>query len=132
MSAINLTTAMDGLGTAAATWTTTGWNVYTWPVDAVTVPCVLVDFPSSIDLMTTMQRGGDHVLFPIYVLVGLTTGKDARDALSAAISGSSDLVAALEATTGFGDVDIASAEIAQVAVAGVTYIGLKLIADVLT
>lgn len=130
MGVLNLTATMDGLA-ASITASTLVPNVYAWPVESVTVPCALIDYPSEIELGTTMQRGADHVVLPIYYLVGVTGTKDARDALSAAMTGAGDLVAVIEGTYSFGDVDVTSADVAQATVGAVTYIGLKFTVDVL-
>ena len=128
MGEFDLAATMDGLAARAATVVET---VYPWPVEAVTVPCVLVDYPTGIDIAITDQRG-DHVVVPVYFLVGQTGTKDARDALSAALTGAGDLVDAMSGIYSYGDVDVGSASIARIEIGGVTYLGLKFIVDVLT
>lgn len=130
MSAFNLTTCMDGI---AAALVASGLvpNVYAYPVESVSVPCAVVDYPSEIEVGVTFQRGADHVVLPVFYLVGVTATKDARDKLSLALDGGAkDLVGVIEGASGAGDLDVILAEIAQVTVAGTTYLGLKFTVDI--
>lgn len=129
MSAIDISDVMDGLASSCASLMT---STYAWPVDAISVPCALVDFPSSVELGVTFGRGGDHAVFPVWLVVGRTAGKDGRDALSALIAGGSDIYAAIEGAHAWGDADVTSADVGKLTVGAIEYLGLRLTVDVRT
>lgn len=131
MAALNLSAIMDGIG-AQVTASGLVDYVYSYPVAGVNVPCVLVDYPSRIDISTTFQRGGDHVSIPVLCLVAKDLSEESRDALSDMIAGSADLVAAIEGAYAYGDISVTDAEVTTVVVGGLDYLGLKLTVDVVT
>jgi len=131
MGAVDLAAVMDGIGTQVTAWGGVPY-VYSYPGAAVNVPCCLVDYPSHIDIATTMQRGGDHVSLPVLFLVGQTWSKESRDALSAIIAGGADIVAAIEGSYAYGDIAVTDAEVTTVVVGGLDHLGLKLTVDVET
>jgi hypothetical protein len=114
---------MDGL----AALITTVPNVYAWPVESVTVPCVLVDYPVQ-DLDLVMGGAADTWDVPVLYIVGTSSTKDARDNLSATVP---ILRAALNGGHAFGDVRVTKAEIIPVTVGAVTYLGAKLNCEVI-
>jgi hypothetical protein len=130
----DLSATMDGIGTAL---TNSGLvpNVYAYPVESVSVPCALVDYPTGkIELSVTfggLANRADHIVIPVFYLVGLTGTKDGRDALSAAMHGATDLVRVLEGASP-GDMVVTDGEIAQVKIGEATYLGLKFSLDILT
>jgi hypothetical protein len=130
MSAADLSAIMDGLAARGIAYGIP--NAYGYPVESVTVPCLLVDFPDTIELSETFQRGGDHVVLSVWHLVGQSFTKDSRDALSLAIQGGADLVDAIEGAYSWGDVDVVKAEVSTVTIASSTYLGIKLTVDVVT
>ena len=105
---------MDSLATASAT--ATGLVAYAYPPDAVTAPCIVVGYPSSIDWAVTFEAQSG--VFPVWVLVGRTgDGLAVRDTISDYVCGLSGLVKALGAVDGAAvqDSDIGTTEIAGVA-----------------
>jgi hypothetical protein len=118
-----LSEVMDGL----AALVTTVPNVYAWPVESVTVPCVLVDFPT-LDFDQTMGRGADEWVVPLLYLTGKTGTKDYRDALSDIIP---VLKAALDGTHTFGDVRVTTASVTTVTVGAVAYPAVKFDCEVI-
>jgi hypothetical protein len=131
VSALDLAATMDGIAAQVVAWGGVP-NAYAYPVDSITVPCVVVGYPTTLEIAVTFGRGGDHAVFPVWVVTGRTSTKDARDALSVALEGGSDLVAAIEGTYSYGDVDVTEATIATFTSAGVEYISLELTVDVTT
>jgi len=92
----------------------------------------IVDYPTDIDIGSTMQRGSDHLSLPVLVLVAQTFSRESRDALSDVIAGSADLVAAIEGAHAWGDAAVTDAKVTAVVVGGIEYLGLKLTVDVQT
>lgn len=123
----DLTTVMDGLATAAAGLAP---DVYAWPVDSVTVPCLVVGYPTTIEFDITFQRGGDRLVVPLYYLVGKTSTKDARNALSTIIGDGSSVKSAIDAAT-FADCRVMSAAVEEVTVAGVTFLSVRFDVEVI-
>lgn len=120
---------MDGLGTLAAGLAP---NVYPWPVESVNVPCVLIDYPSTIEFDTVFARGGDRVEHPVWFITGTTSNKSARDAMSAILADTSSVKSALDGSHSFGDVRVTGADVSKVTIGGIDYIGVKFTAEVYT
>jgi hypothetical protein len=118
-----ISAVMDGL----AACVTTIPNVYAWPVESVTVPCVLVDYPA-VELDTAMGRGADTWTVPVLYLVGRTGTRDARDDLSTVVP---VLKAALDGLHAFGDVRVTGVTVTIVTVGAVGYLGAKLECEVI-
>ena len=118
-----LAAVMDGL----AALVTTVPNVYAWPVESISVPCVLVDYPE-MDPDFVMAGAADTWDVPVLYVVGTTSTKDARDDLSAAIP---VLSAALNGGHAFGDVRVTKVAILPVTVGSVTFLGAKLNCEVI-
>jgi len=131
MAAVNLEAVMDGIGAQLTAWGGVPY-VYSYPVAGVNVPCVLVDYPSHIDLGTTFTRGGDHLSIPVLFLVGQNWTKESRDALSDVLLGGADIVAAIEGAYAYGDITVTDAEVTTIVVGGLDHLGLKLTVDVVT
>ena len=118
-----MSTVMDGL----AGLVTTVSNVYAWPVEGVTVPCVLVDYPTQ-DLDFVFTGAADSWEVPVLYVVGLSGTKDARDDLSAMVP---VLRSELNGVHAFGSVRVTKTEILPVTVGAVTYLGAKFMCEVI-
>ena len=132
MSAFDLTATMDGLA-ALAVSASLAKNVYAYPVESVTVPCIVVGYPKTIDFDAVFVRGGDHVGLPVWFVVGKTGTKDARDGLSLILADASSVKSAFEGTQSFAQtIRVTDAEIAEITIAGVDYLGAKFNLDIYT
>jgi hypothetical protein len=59
---------MDGL---ADTLKASGWQrVYPYPPKAISVPCVIVDYPTTIDFDLVYQRGADRFVVVVRFVLG--------------------------------------------------------------
>lgn len=114
--------AMDGMATSMAGL---AGNVYAWPVDAISVPCIVVGYPTRIDFDTAYARGGDQLVFPLWFVVGKTSGKDARDALSDVIDDASSVKSALDGTHTWGDCRVTDCQVDELTIGAVTYLAAK-------
>ena len=101
-------------------------------MESIDVPCAVVGFPTTLEIGTTFGRYADHAVFPVWIIVGVTATKDARDTLSGYIAGGSDIEAAIRGTYSWGDVDVMTAGISTIPVNGITYLALQLTVDVTT
>ena len=118
---------MDGLAGLI-----TGYdNVYPWPAPSVSVPCAVVGYPETIDFDMVYQRGGDRMVFPVWLIVGKSDSLDARDRLSDALTGVASLKEALDGQQTFGSVRCGRAEVASITVSGIEHVGIKVHAEVL-
>jgi hypothetical protein len=124
VSAFDLTATMDGLA-ALAVSANLAKNVYAYPVESVTVPCIVVGYPSTIDLDATMARGSDHVEIPVWYVVGKTGTKDARDGLSLILADASSVKSVFDGNQSFGAVRVTDVEIAEITIAAVVHLGAK-------
>jgi hypothetical protein len=115
---------MDGL---AALFSVTPANVYPYPVESITVPCVVVGY-ARVDFDATMGRGADTWECPVWWVVGKSGTDAARDALSVAETTGK---AALDGLHAFGDVRVTAAEIAEFTVGAVTYLGVRFDCEVI-
>jgi hypothetical protein len=126
----NLTAIMDGLA-ALATAAGIAPQVYAYPVESVTVPCVIIAYPTRMDFDVSFQRGGDELELPVFVLVGKTSTQDARDRLSTLLGDASSIKSAFDGAQSFGDVRVTNASIEEVTVAAVTYLAAKFTVEVI-
>lgn len=124
----NLTAVMDGLAARAVTLIP---NTYAYPVDNVTVPCAIVGYPTRIEFDLTMDRGGDEMTLPLWVLVGKSMTAAARDALSTLLGDTSSIKSAVDGAYAWGDARIVDAEVTEVTVAAVPYLAVKFTVDVI-
>lgn len=124
----NLTAVMDGLATLA---TGLAPDVYAYPVDSVTVPCIVVGYPTEITFDMTFQRGGDEMTIPLWYIVGKTSTKDARDRLSTIIGDASSVKSAIDGSQSFGDCRVVSAAVEEVTVAAVAFLAVKFDVEVI-
>jgi hypothetical protein len=118
----NLSAVMDGL---AASLSGLVVNRYAWPVESITVPCVVVGYPSRLDFDMVFARGADTWLVPLWYVVGKTGTKDARDALSDILSEAGSVKALLDGAHTFGDVRVTNVEVTEVTIAAVVYLAAK-------
>jgi hypothetical protein len=134
MSAIDMAGTMDAL--AAKVPTTAAYRVFAWPVEDVTPPCVVVGYPTSIDFDLTMDRGSDMAVFPVWYVVGKVAGKQARDALSAIITGAAGIKNALDGPLTVGsstaDVRVTDCTPETITVAAVPYLAARFDCEVIT
>ena len=94
MGGLVLSDVMDAIATALETVVT---NAHAWPTEAVKTGEAIVGYPQDpVDIGITFGRGADVVTLPVWVLCGLATDKATRDTVSGHITGSSEVVAALE------------------------------------
>lgn len=132
MAVINLSSVMDAIADAVVPTVTK--RAYAWPVDSITVPCVVVGYPEELDFDMTFVRGSDRAVFPVYFVVGRATDRVARDQLSAVISGASGIKEVLD--TSLSEVAQASrttdCKITTMSVAGVEYIAAVFSLEVYT
>jgi hypothetical protein len=124
----NLTAVMDGLAGLAAGLAP---DVYAWPVDSVSVPCIVVGYPTDIVLDVTFQRGGDEMTVPVWFVVGETSTKDARDRLSTILADASSVKSALDGSQSFGDVRVTDVGIETIEIGAIKYLGAKFDVEVI-
>lgn len=122
---MNLAAVMDEL--AAELDTIADLRVYAFPADNVPVPAAIIGYPESITFDTTMGRGVDTIVIPIFVLVGRVTDRTSRGLLSVFVdgSGTKSIKAVLQAGkpwVAMSSVRVASVESSVVTVAGVDYL----------
>lgn len=128
MGEANLDDIMDGLATASGVS-----PAYAFPVQSITPPCILVDFPSAIDFDQTFQRGSDRLVVPVWYIVGQPImGTGIRSALSDALAGAGSVKDALDGVYAFGSVWAQRGAIQRITVSGVEYIGIRFDCEVLT
>lgn len=104
-----------------------GLRVFPYPADNIPAPAAIVGYPESLTFDTTMGRGVDMAVFPIFVLVGRVTDRTARDLLGVYCdgTGAKSVKAVLQAGkpwVAMASVRVASVEFTVVTVAGVDYL----------
>lgn len=122
---MNLTAVMDELATELDT--IAGLRVFAFPADNVAAPAAVVGYPTSITYDSTMGRGVDMMVIPVFVLVGRLTDRSSRDLLGVYCdgSGAKSIKAKLLAGkpwSAMSSVRVASAEFTVVTMAGVDYL----------
>ena len=129
MGAAAMSATMDGLATLATT-AALAPNVYAWPVNAVTTPCVVIGYPTNIDFDLTFGRGGDTMTLPVWFVVGPTNTKDARDRLSAILADATSIKSTFDGAQTFGDVRVTDAKITQITIGAVEQLAAEFTVEV--
>lgn len=107
-------------------------NVYAWPAENVTVPCAVVSYPTDITFDLTFGRGADQATFPCYFMVGNSSDKSSRGALSAILAGVNSVKSALDGAHAFGSVRVTDCKVQEVVVGAVTYLSAVFDVEVVT
>lgn len=118
---MNIATIMDAIAAAGEALTS---NTYAWPVESASVPCMVVGYPTDLEFDLTFQGGADEANFPVYFLVGKSTDKNARNALSEVIAGATNIKNTLDGNLG-GAIQsgrVTDCKIEEVSVAGIPYL----------
>lgn len=106
-------------------------NVYAYPAESISVPCAVVGYPENVVFDLTFMRGGDTFLIPVWLVIGKSGTIDARDTLSGYLTGVTSLKESLDGSHAFGSVRCTDAQIAELTVAGTTYVSIKISTEVL-
>lgn len=130
---IDLSATMDAIA-AAITAAGLAERSYPYPAGDITPPCAVVGYPKSIDIGITFGRGGDSAEIPLWIVAGQVSDESTRDALSAAISGASDVQTALEGDLGgvVSALRVTGCTPETVSFAGVTYMSARFDLEVLS
>lgn len=131
MAVFNLTNTMDGLAALALTSGLPN-NVYAFPVPNITTPCTVIGYPTQIDFDLTFGRGSDRASLPVWVVVGTTGNKDARDRLSAILADTSSIKSAFDGNQSFGSVRVVDARITEITVGAINYLAVEFTIDVIS
>lgn len=130
---MNLAEVMDELATAIDT--INGLRVFAYPTDTASPPAAMVWYPEAIEYDVALARGGDRLQVPIWVVVGGSDVRSARNELVAYASGSGDssVKAAIEAheATAYDSARVIRAEYTPGVLGGVSYIGMTFYVDVI-
>jgi hypothetical protein len=85
---------MDALAGAVPTAITR--QAYGHPVGSVVPPAAVVGYPTTFEYDATYGRGADRVVFPVWFVCGMVDDEAARTAVSAVVSGTDEIKAAIE------------------------------------
>lgn len=134
MGRVLINDVMDELG--AALGAISGLKVFAFGAQRITPPAAMVGWPDTYEFDSTGARGADHLVIPVYVLVGgQIEAKSARDAMSQYVSGAgvASVKAAVEAAsyTACDSVRVQSCEFGTLTVAGVEYLAATFQIDVI-
>ena len=126
----SLSDIMDGLAELAPG--DLSQNVYPWSADSITVPCVVVGYPTRVEYDLTFQRGGDTYEIPVWYVVGQTSSKTSRDRLSTALTGVVSVKEALDGNHDFGAVRVTDATVETFVIGELTHIAIRYSCEVLS
>jgi hypothetical protein len=119
---------MDGLALLAAPISN---NNYAFPPMSVTVPCVVVGYPTDIQYDETMDRGADRFELPVWFLVGQAGTLEVRNAVFDVLTDVASIKGLYDGNHSFGSVRVTEAVIEEVAVGPLTYLGAKFTVEVI-
>lgn len=122
---MNVAAVMDELKTELAT--ITGLRAFAYPPDKVDPPAAIIGYPETIEFDVSMGRGTDHIVFPIFLMVGRLTDRTSRDKLAPFLAGSgaSSIKGVLKNAEPFvamSSVRVAEATVEVVTMAGIDYL----------
>lgn len=131
MSALDMSAVMDGLAELISDEGIVE-NIYPWPADTVAVPCALVGYPTDIEFDLTMGRGSDRAVFPVFFMVGKTSDKSSRNALSLILADATSIKDALDGTHSFGAVRVTDCKVNEVTVGAIAYLAAVFTTEVIS
>jgi hypothetical protein len=120
---------MDGLASLADPISR---NNYPFPPLSVTVPCVVVGYPDSIDYDETFQRGADKFVLPVWFLVGQAGTLEVRNAVFDVLTDVASIKGLYDGNHSFGATRVTDAVIDEVEVGSLTYLGAKFSVEVIS
>lgn len=120
--ALNLNTALDTLG--AALDGVTLLRVYDYEASSGATPAGMVLLPETLTYDNTIQRGTDHAIFPVLVIVGKISDRAARDRLAEFCDGTGGPTISVKKALD----DVAGARVEQVTFTTVTWGGVPYLA----
>ena len=83
-SGFDLADTMDAIAAACVTAGIVE-NGYGWPAESVTVPCVMVGYPTATEYDVTFGNGAMKATFPVFLVAGASISRNSRDVLSATV-----------------------------------------------
>jgi|WetSurMetagenome_2_1015567.scaffolds.fasta_scaffold419962_2 hypothetical protein len=106
-------------------------QVYDFPVENITVPCVVIGYPTTWDFDMVMGSVGvGTAVFPLWFVIGKTNTEDGRNLLSDVMSQAGSIKDLIDACTAY-DVRVTEATVTEMTVGGVPYLAAKFDCEVL-
>jgi hypothetical protein len=123
MATFDMSAIMDALAEKCIQEVTP--RAYAWPTESITVPCVVIGYPTEIDYDSTMYRGSDRALFPVFYIVGKASDRNSRDDISVVISG--PMKDALDGTLdgAVNECSVMGCSVTEITVNSVAYLAAK-------
>lgn len=126
----NLSTIMDGIGTALDT--ISGLRVFDFPPKSAQPPFAFVDMPERVEFDAGMRRGYDRTEINVIVCVADVIDRAARDQIAAYAAGGAGAVKAVLEAAAIGEsLRVQSVEFRPILMAGTTYFGAVFALDVI-
>lgn len=129
---MNVALVMDELG--AALGAISGLRVFPYSAPKIVPPAAIVGWPDPYTYDSTMVRGSDRMVIPVFVVVGNVDARSSRDAIAryADGSGAASVKAVIEAAeyTACDSVRVQSCEFSTITVAGVEFLAATFQIDV--
>lgn len=104
-------------------------RVYADPGEAITLPAVVIGYPTTMDFDATYGDGARRFVFPVWAVAGAVTAKATRKQLSATVKGATAVKAALDGSLtvspGTATVRVTDAVVSAVILAGVEQMAVR-------
>lgn len=124
----NLTAVMDGIAAQVVGLIP---NTFAWPAESVTPPAAVVGYPTRIEFDLAAGRGGDEMTIPLWVIVGKSGTKAARDQISTWIGDTSSVKSAVDGLHAWGDARVVDAKVSEITINAVAYLAVEFTIDVI-
>lgn len=124
MALTNLKDVMEAIA-ALLNGVNADYRATPYPPDSITAPATVVGYPTMIEFDSTMVRGADRALIPVYFLTGTTSDRAAMDLITAIIAGAGAIKDTLDGNLS-GTVDsarVVDARVQRTDIGGALYIG---------
>jgi hypothetical protein len=128
----DLGAVMCAMGDALEAAGVASGRVFCYPPDSVNAPATVVGYPTTIEFDSTMQRGADRLLIPVYYVTGRTSDAAAQQLIAGVITGAAGIKDVLDGNLG-GAVDtlrVQDMRVVRVDLAGVEYLSAVFTAEV--
>jgi hypothetical protein len=133
VAAINLAAVMDAIKNTAVSQGVIA-RAYEYPIPDPTPPCLIVGWPTKLDFDLTFKRGADEATFPVWFLVSKVMDRQARNALSAIITGATGIKDKLDGNLGgvVQSATVVNCKVTALTITGIDYLAAEFEMDVIT
>jgi hypothetical protein len=126
---MDIAAIMDALADATAMVVK---RTYPYPVDTVSPPCIVIGYPTDLTFDTTMGRGSDSAIFPVFYVAGKANDRNTRDDISSVIKNGAIKDAIDDMEDAVNSAYVSKVSITEITINGVSYIAAQFDTEIIS